>query len=77
MQVVERVEVEYIPDKAEMADYFFEDFKKIFEKFTFTDASVDSEVGMVISSSFSSYLSLHVTTFVTLLGRFRILLHNM
>lgn len=51
MQVVERVEVEYIPDKADIEGYFFEDFKKIFEKFTFNDASVGTEVRIVISSS--------------------------
>ena len=33
------VEIEYVPEKAELDDPLLDDFKAIFEKFTFKDAA--------------------------------------
>ncbi|XP_027191854.1 uncharacterized protein [Cicer arietinum] len=41
-QVVEQVEMEYVPEKAELYEGLDEEFKKIFEKFSFTEVT-DSE----------------------------------
>ncbi|KAK4271503.1 hypothetical protein QN277_020191 [Acacia crassicarpa] len=38
-QVVENVEIEYVPEKAELDENFDEEFRKIFEKFSFTDVT--------------------------------------
>nr|XP_011460254.1 PREDICTED: splicing factor 3B subunit 2 isoform X2 [Fragaria vesca subsp. vesca] len=38
-QVVEQVEIEYVPEKAELNEELDEEFRKIFEKFTFKSAA--------------------------------------
>lgn len=38
------VEVEYVPEKAELDDALLADFKDIFDKFTFKDSPADTEV---------------------------------
>uniref|UniRef100_A0A3Q7FR37 PSP proline-rich domain-containing protein n=1 Tax=Solanum lycopersicum TaxID=4081 RepID=A0A3Q7FR37_SOLLC len=38
-----QVEVEYVPEKAELDGEFDEEFRKVFEKFTFTDATGSEE----------------------------------
>ena len=38
------VEVEYVPEKAELDDAFLADFKDIFDKFTFKDSPAATEV---------------------------------
>ncbi|XP_062013215.1 uncharacterized protein LOC133729668 [Rosa rugosa] len=38
-QVVEQVEIEYVPEKAELNEDMDEEFRKIFEKFTFKNAA--------------------------------------
>ena len=38
------VEVEYVPEKAELDDALLADFKEIFDKFTFKDAPAATEV---------------------------------
>ena len=38
------MEVEYVPEKAELDDALLADFKDIFDKFTFKDSPVDTEV---------------------------------
>ncbi|XP_068652603.1 uncharacterized protein [Aristolochia californica] len=42
-QALEQVEIEYVPEKADFEDGLIEDFKHIFEKFSFSDAAGDSE----------------------------------
>lgn len=39
MQIVEKVEIEYVPEKAALNDGMDEEFRKIFEKFTFQDSA--------------------------------------
>jgi len=39
LQLVEQIEIEYVPEKAELVEGMDEEFRKIFEKFTFTDAT--------------------------------------
>ncbi|KGN61286.1 splicing factor 3B subunit 2 [Cucumis sativus] len=39
LQVVEKVEIEYIPEKAELDDSLDEDFRKVFEKFSFSEVA--------------------------------------
>ncbi|KAA0049983.1 splicing factor 3B subunit 2 [Cucumis melo var. makuwa] len=39
LQVVEKVEIEYVPEKAELDDSLDEDFRKVFEKFTFSEVA--------------------------------------
>ena len=39
MQVVELVEIEYVPEKAELIEGMDEEFRKIFEKFSFADVT--------------------------------------
>lgn len=39
------VEVEYVPEKAELDDALLADFKDIFDKFTFKDSPADTEDG--------------------------------
>lgn len=39
LQSLVQVEVEYVPEKAELDGEFDEEFRKVFEKFTFTDAT--------------------------------------
>ena len=36
---MEQVEVEYVPEKAELEDGMDEEFRKIFEKFSFQDSA--------------------------------------
>ena len=36
--------MEYVPEKAEIDDPFLEDYKKIFEKFSFSDSAIEAEV---------------------------------
>lgn len=38
-QVVEQVEIEYVPEKAELDEGMDEEFRKIFEKFSFSDVT--------------------------------------
>lgn len=38
------VEVEYVPEQADLDDGLLADFKSIFDKFTFKDSSADAEV---------------------------------
>ena len=38
MELVEQIEIEYVLEKAELVKGMDEEFRKIFEKFTFTDA---------------------------------------
>ncbi|XP_023537139.1 splicing factor 3B subunit 2-like [Cucurbita pepo subsp. pepo] len=37
LQVVEKVEIEYVPEKAELDDSLDEEFRRVFEKFNFSD----------------------------------------
>jgi len=39
LQVVEQVEIEYVPEKAELVEGMDEEFRKIFEKFSFADVT--------------------------------------
>lgn len=39
LQSLVQVEVEYVPEKAELDGEFDEEFRKVFEKFTFTDVT--------------------------------------
>ncbi|XP_022965450.1 splicing factor 3B subunit 2-like [Cucurbita maxima] len=39
LQVVEKVEIEYIPEKAELDDSLDEEFRRVFEKFNFSDVA--------------------------------------
>ncbi|XP_078427418.1 proline-rich spliceosome-associated (PSP) family protein [Wolffia australiana] len=39
----ENIEVEYVTEKADIDDTFLEDFKKVFEKFSFSDAAAGAE----------------------------------
>lgn len=38
-QIVEQVVVEYVPEKAELEDGMDDEFRKIFEKFSFQDSA--------------------------------------
>ncbi|XP_031260085.1 splicing factor 3B subunit 2-like [Pistacia vera] len=42
-QVVEQVTIEYVPEKAELVDGMDDEFRKIFEKFTFNDTAGSEE----------------------------------
>ncbi|KAK2372195.1 splicing factor 3B subunit [Trifolium repens] len=42
-QVVEKVEIEYVPEKVDLYDGMDEEFRKIFEKFSFTDVAASEE----------------------------------
>ncbi|XP_022937998.1 splicing factor 3B subunit 2-like [Cucurbita moschata] len=39
LQVVEKVEIEYVPEKAELDDSLDEEFRRVFEKFNFSDVA--------------------------------------
>ncbi|XP_038890808.1 splicing factor 3B subunit 2 [Benincasa hispida] len=39
LQVVEKVEIEYVPEKAELDDNLDEEFRKVFEKFSFSEVA--------------------------------------
>ncbi|XP_022996847.1 splicing factor 3B subunit 2-like [Cucurbita maxima] len=43
LQVVEKVEIEYVPDKAELDDSLDEEFRKVFEKFSFSEIAGTEE----------------------------------
>ncbi|KAK9714191.1 hypothetical protein RND81_06G078400 [Saponaria officinalis] len=43
-QVVEQVEVKYVPEKADLDDALLEDFKDVFEKFSFKELEGDEEI---------------------------------
>ena len=45
---MELVEIEYIPEKAELDGYLDDEFRKVFEKFTFKETA-PSEVEGVLS----------------------------
>lgn len=45
MFVSEQVEIEYVPEQPELEDGFSDEFKQIFEKFSFKEL-VASEVGL-------------------------------
>lgn len=42
-QAVEEVEIKYVPEKADLDDDLLEDFKKVFEKFTFREPEGDED----------------------------------
>ncbi|CAJ2648659.1 unnamed protein product [Trifolium pratense] len=42
-QVVEKVEIEYVPEKVDLYEGMDEEFRKIFEKFSFTDVAASEE----------------------------------
>ncbi|KAL7618793.1 hypothetical protein Lser_V15G04473 [Lactuca serriola] len=42
-KVLEQVEIEYVPEKAELDGYFDDEFRKIFEKFTFKETAASEE----------------------------------
>ncbi|GAU49764.1 hypothetical protein TSUD_386830 [Trifolium subterraneum] len=42
-QVVEKVEIEYVPEKVDLYEGMDEEFRKIFEKFSFTDVPASEE----------------------------------
>jgi len=44
LQIIESVEVEYVPEKADIEDAFLEEFKNVFEKFTFSKSTAGAEV---------------------------------
>lgn len=60
----EKIEVEYVPEKAEIEDTFLEDFKKVFEKFSFSDSVTGAEVGLegirILDSECSNWLDIFV-----------------
>ncbi|KAJ6806066.1 splicing factor 3B subunit 2 [Iris pallida] len=42
-EIIEPVEIEYIPEKADVDDTFLEEFKSVLEKFSFSDTNVGAE----------------------------------
>ncbi|KAL4562407.1 hypothetical protein LXL04_034610 [Taraxacum kok-saghyz] len=42
-KVLEQVEIEYIPEKAELDGFFDDEFRKVFEKFTFKETAASEE----------------------------------
>jgi len=55
LQVVEQVEIEYVPEKAELVEGMDEEFRKIFEKFSFADVTA-LEVILMSQLSSSHYI---------------------
>ena len=58
LQIVESVEVEYVPEKADIEDAFLEEFKNVFEKFTFSESTAGTEVrdkGMQLGSELCQF----------------------
>lgn len=45
-QIAESVEVEYVPERAEVEDFLLEEFKSVFQKFSFSDSIAAAEVKM-------------------------------
>lgn len=62
LQSLEQVEVEYVPEKAELDGEFDEEFRKVFERFTFTDAA-GSEVKIELCSDVLSVAGLRLGIF--------------
>lgn len=58
-QVHEQVTIEYVPEKAELVDGMDDEFRKIFEKFTFNDTA-GSEVNVWTFNLTSSFFGQNV-----------------
>lgn len=52
------VELEYVPEKAELDDALLADFKEIFGKFTFKDAPAATEVIISVFSAIAIFTNL-------------------
>ena len=45
-QILEQIEVKYVPEKADLDDYLLVDFKEVFEKFKFIEPEGDEVIAV-------------------------------